>query len=61
MTGPALRGGPLAGRFSTPDPFPEMQPMKISTVAVAMLFTAAAPVALASTVAEREYQRSYND
>lgn len=30
MTGPALRGGPLAGRFSTPDPFPEMQPMNPS-------------------------------
>jgi hypothetical protein len=35
--------------------------MKISTVAVAMLFTAAAPVALASTASEREYQRGYND
>ena len=35
--------------------------MKMSTVAVAMLFAAAAPAAIASTVSEREYQRGYND
>jgi hypothetical protein len=35
--------------------------MKMSTVAVAMLFTVAAPAAMASTASEREYQRGYND
>jgi hypothetical protein len=35
--------------------------MKPSTLAIAALIAAAAPVALASTVAEREYQRGYND
>jgi hypothetical protein len=35
--------------------------MKLSTVAVAMLFTVAVPAAMASTASEREYQRGYND
>ncbi len=35
--------------------------MKISIVTVAMLLTAAAPAAFASTASEREYQRGYND
>jgi hypothetical protein len=35
--------------------------MKISTLAVAILIAAAAPAVLASTAAEREYQRGYND
>ncbi len=35
--------------------------MKISTLAVAILITAAAPALLASTAAEREYQRGFND
>jgi len=35
--------------------------MKISTVAIAILITAAAPVAFATTASEREYQRGYND
>jgi type II secretory pathway pseudopilin PulG len=35
--------------------------MKISIVASAILFTAAASTAMASTVAEREYQRGYDD
>jgi hypothetical protein len=35
--------------------------MKMSTVAVAILFTAAAPAGFASSASEREYQRGYND
>ncbi len=35
--------------------------MKISTIAVAILITAAAPAGFASTASEREYQRGYND
>jgi hypothetical protein len=35
--------------------------MKLSTLAIAALIAAAAPVALASTASEREYQRGYND
>ena len=35
--------------------------MKISTLAVAILFTAAAPAGFASSASEREYQRGYND
>ena len=35
--------------------------MKISTLAVAILITAAAPAGFASTASEREYQRGYND
>ncbi len=35
--------------------------MKPSTLAIAALIAAAAPVALASTASEREYQRGYND
>ena len=35
--------------------------MKPSTLAIAALIIAAAPIALASTAAEREYQRGYND
>jgi len=35
--------------------------MKPSTLAIAALIAAAAPMALASTASEREYQRGYND
>jgi hypothetical protein len=35
--------------------------MKMSTLAVAVLITAAAPAGFASTASEREYQRGYND
>ncbi|MCO5763625.1 MAG: hypothetical protein NHG36_19350 [Chromatiaceae bacterium] len=35
--------------------------MKISTIAVTILITAAAPAGFASTASEREYQRGYND
>ena len=35
--------------------------MKISTIAVAIVFTAAAPAGFASSASEREYQRGYND
>jgi len=35
--------------------------VKPSTLAIAALIAAAAPVALASTASEREYQRGYND
>jgi len=35
--------------------------MKPSTLAIAALIAAAAPMALASTPSEREYQRGYND
>jgi hypothetical protein len=35
--------------------------MKTSTIAVAILFTAAAPAGFASSASEREYQRGYND
>ena len=35
--------------------------MKPSTLAIAALIAAAAPMAMASTASEREYQRGYND
>ena len=35
--------------------------MKPTTLAIAVLITTAAPAVLASTVAEREYQRGYDD
>jgi hypothetical protein len=35
--------------------------MKPSTLAIAVLIATAAPIALASTASEREYQRGYND
>jgi len=35
--------------------------MKPSTLAIAAFIAAAAPMALASTASEREYQRGYND
>ena len=35
--------------------------MKLSSLALAVLITAAAPAALASSASEREYQRGYND
>ncbi|NEX21329.1 hypothetical protein G3480_13575 [Thiorhodococcus mannitoliphagus] len=35
--------------------------MKPSTLAIALLIATAAPVTLASTAAEREYQRGYDD
>jgi hypothetical protein len=35
--------------------------MKMSIVAVAMLFAVAAPAGFASTASEREYQRGYDD
>jgi len=35
--------------------------MRLSTVAIAILFVATAPAALAASASEREYQRGYND
>ena len=59
MTGPALRGGPLAGRFSTPDPPPQLYPMKpfSSCARLAVASAALTPVlsaapALAGTPSE---------
>lgn len=35
--------------------------MRLSTVAIAILFVATTPAALAASASEREYQRGYND
>ena len=48
----------------TPNPIPtpaRHHTMKPATLAIAALIASAAPLALASTASEREYQRGYND